>query len=146
MSRFIQNYNQHLLEAERSGDTLVLRQRGGRPAWVLETEDRANAAATATGYLAAALYTLVSDPELTRRFANEFVAALPWIRFLPTDDRLTFVTETIQTLRACAALGNFTAFDTLVADWRNTAEIWSDPHLAAALTGPIAEPIDTPVV
>lgn len=48
MSRFIQNYNQHLTEAERTGDVLVLEQRAGRPAWVLESEHRVRATAEAT--------------------------------------------------------------------------------------------------
>ena len=145
MSRFIQNYNQHLAEAERTDDMLVLQQRAGRPAWVLETEDRMRATAEATDFLSAALVALVHDKALVNGFAAALVTALPWVAFLPEQDREGFVTEAADTLRACASIGRFTAFVDLVEDWRNTAEVWSDRALAASLSGGIAAALDVSV-
>lgn len=145
MSRFIQNYNQHLVEAERTDDTLVLQQRAGRPAWVLETEGRVRATAEATDFLSTALAALVHDEALVDRFAEGLAGALPWMAFLPDRDREAFATEAAETLRACASIGRYTAFADLIEDWRNTAEVWSDPSLAEALSGEITEPVDQPV-
>ncbi|MGB4779683.1 hypothetical protein [Microbacterium sp.] len=145
MSRFIQSYNQHLSDAERTGDTIVLQQRAGRPAWVLETEDRARDAQAATDFLSAALSAVVRDAALAERFSAELVSTLPWVAFLPEDDRRAFAAEAAETLRACASIGRYTAFATLIEDWRNTAEIWSDPELARSLSTPVDEPVDLPV-
>lgn len=144
MSRFIQNYNQHLAEAEQTDDVLVLQQRAGRPAWVLETEVRVRATAEATDFLSAALAALVHDETLVDRFAVALAAALPWVTFLPDTDREAFATEVADTLRACASIGRFTAFADLIEDWRNTAEVWSDPNVAASLATEVTEPLDQP--
>lgn len=145
MSRFIQNYNQHLVEAERTDDVLVLQQRAGRPAWVLETQARVRATAEATDFLSTALAALVHDEVLVDRFAAALAVALPWVAFLPEQDREAFATEAADTLRACTSIGRYTAFADLIEDWRNTAEVWSDPTLAASLSGDITEPLDTAV-
>lgn len=145
MSRFIQNYNQHLAEAEQTDGVLVLQQRAGRPAWVLETEGRVRATAEATDFLSAALVALVHDEALVDRFSAALTAALPWVAFLPERDREAFVAEAADTLRACASIGRFTAFADLIGDWRATAEIWSDPALAASLSAEVPEPLDQAV-
>lgn len=145
MSRFIQNYNQHLAEAERTDDVLVLQQRAGRPAWVLETEGRVQATAEATDFLSAALLAVVHDEGLIDRFAVGLAEALPWVAFLPDADRETFVSEAAETLRACVSIGRYSAFADLIHDWRNTAEIWSDSSLAESLAAEVAVPVDLPV-
>lgn len=145
MSRFIQNYNQHLAEAERGDDVLILQQRAGRPTWVLETESRSRATAEATDFLSAALVALAHDDDLADRFAAGLAASLPWTAFLPEAEREAFAAEAADTLRACAALGRFTAFASLIEEWRNTAEIWSDPDLAASLAAAVPEPLDQPI-
>lgn len=142
MSRFIQNYNQHLTAAEQSDAVIVLEQRGGRPAWVLESEHRVRVTAEATDYLAAVLVALVHDEALVGRFTSLLAASLPWVAFLPERAREEFAVETAETLRACASIGRYTAFADLIEDWRNTAGVWSDPNLAAALQGDISEPLD----
>lgn len=144
MSRFIQNYNQHLVEAERTDDMLVIQQRAGRPTWVLETERRMRATAEATDFLSAALAALVHDETLVDRFAAALAGALPWVALLPETERKMFATEAADTLRACASIGRFAAFANLIEDWRNTAEVWSDPALAAMLGAEVSVPLDTP--
>lgn len=139
MSRFIKNYNQYLTAAEQTDAVIVLEQRGGRPAWVLESEQRVRANNAANGYLAAVLAALVHDEALVGRFTSLLAASLPWVAFLPERDREEFTVETAETLRACASIGRYTAFADLFEDWRNTAEVWSDPDLAAGLSGDIGE-------
>lgn len=145
MSTFIQRYNQHLSEAERTGEAIVLRQRAGRPAWVLETEDRVRDTQAATDFIATALTTLAHDDALGDRFPQALMSILPWTSFLPEEDRRSFAAEIAETLQACASLGRYTAFAALIEDWRATAEIWSDPALARSLNDPVDEPVDLPV-
>jgi len=145
VSRFAQSYNEHLRAAESAGDTIVLQQRGDRPAWVLEPKPQVDATAAAVGYLSAALTALLHNEALANRFVDEFTQVFPWVGFLPAEDKTEFVKETASTLRACASIGRFTALENMIDDWRNTAEIWSDPALASALTAPVDAPIDTPV-
>jgi hypothetical protein len=76
---------------------------------------------------------------------DALASTLPWVAFLQEDDRRTFVEEAVSTLRACASIGRYAAFASLVEDWRNTAEIWSDPALARSLATPIDEPVDLSV-
>lgn len=145
MSRFIQNYNQHLADAERTDDVLVLQQRAGRPSWVLESESRVRATAEATDFLATVLVALVHDEALVDRFSASLATALPWVAFLPEEDREAFATEAADTLRACASIGRFTVFAELLEDWRNTAEIFAEPALASSLSTEISEPLGEPV-
>jgi hypothetical protein len=145
MSRFIQNYNQHLTAAEESDDVLVLEQRSDRPTWILETEHRAHATSEATGFLALALSAVARDSSLADKFADALVEALPWVRFLPDSDRATFIEEATDMLHACASLGRYTAFADLIEEWKATAEIWSDPELAQHLSEDVSTPLDIPV-
>lgn len=141
MSRFIQNYKQHLTIAEQSDAVIVLEQRAGQPSWVLESEQRARTTAEATNFVSAALSAIAHDEALIEQFATKLLTTLPWVAFLPARDRESFVIESTETLRACASIGRYTAFADLIEDWRNTADIHSDPELAAALSGDIAEPL-----
>lgn len=145
MSTFIQRYNQHLSDAEQTGEMIILQQRAGRPAWVLETEQRVHDTQVATDFLAASLTTLAHDDTLSSRFPQALMSTLPWTSFLPEEDRRSFAAEIAETLQACASVGRYTAFATLIEDWRATAEIWSDPALARSLGDPVDEPVDLPV-
>ena len=63
--------------------------------------------------------------------------AFPWVRFLPKNDARAFLTELIETLHACADLGNVAALVPVINAWRDTAEIYSDPELLKAATAPL---------
>lgn len=145
MSRFIQSYATHLAEAERADDVVYLQQRAGRPTWVLETETRVRQSADAAQFLSAGLVGVIDDDRVLRAFAEGVVDELPWVGLLPERDRLDFVSEAAQLLRACAAIGRFGAFVELLDDWRATAEIHADPALVRQLSTPVVEPLDQPV-
>ncbi|MCI9886847.1 hypothetical protein JT358_00015 [Micrococcales bacterium 31B] len=142
ISRFIQNYNQHLVEAEATDHVIYLVQRADRPTWVLETKHRAQAQAIAFEYLGSALAVLAEDATMLDALVNALMKSLPWVAFLPTAEARKFAQETTITLRACASVGRYAAFEHLLEDWQNTAEIWSDPDLASTLAGEIVEPLN----
>jgi hypothetical protein len=61
----------------------------------------------------------------------------PWVRFLPTEDVRAFLVELVETIRACADLSNVAAIAPVIAAWRGTAEIYSDPELLKAAMMPL---------
>ena len=61
----------------------------------------------------------------------------PWVQFLPTDDVRSFLIELVSTVRASADLGNMAAVAPVIAAWKGTAEIYSDPELLKAATAPL---------
>jgi hypothetical protein len=70
-------------------------------------------------------------------YAEDLLACeLPWITWLPVEERHTCVQELLADLVAGADTGHFTPFARNLASWRSTAEIWSDPKLARQLRGP----------
>jgi hypothetical protein len=46
----------------------------------------------------------------------------------------TFLVELVETMHACEALGNVAALGPVIAAWKSTAEIYSDPQLLKAAT------------
>jgi hypothetical protein len=123
---------------------VVLRRRG-KPSirLSLETRQASNAAASAAvlaraeeaaSILSAAL-DVVSD--LTERLPELLAQRYPWIRFLPVEGRTTFAREYVETLQACASIGNTTRLDEMLSSWKATAEIHADPRLLANLTRPL---------
>jgi hypothetical protein len=67
---------------------------------------------------------------------EEIAGRLPWTRFLPAPDRRAFVAEVLDTLEACADLGEFAALGRLIEDWKATASLHAE-GIAGRLTGPI---------
>ena len=61
----------------------------------------------------------------------------PWVEFLPAQEQQAFAEGAVKVLRACAAVGKFTAYEDFLDSWRATAEVYSDPSLAAKLLGPV---------
>ena len=88
--------------------------------------------------------------ERTRGTGTEHLPeALPWTRFLSQEDRITFLEEAVATMRASTATGQYAAFEQLIREWENTAEIHAYPQLVQALSQPVdwleeAEPVARP--
>ena len=61
---------------------------------------------------------------------------LPWLTWLPAEERPTCVRELLADLVAGADTGLLMPFARNLASWRSTAEVWSDPQLARKLQGP----------
>ena len=120
-----------ILPALERGD-VVLERRDGVDL-VLSTTDRANATHDGLDVGAATLAQIAVDhPEV---LANAFEARLPWMSWLPVADRRACIDELVGDLVAGVDLDNFARFTHDLNAWRNTAEVWSDPNLAARLQG-----------
>ena len=72
-----------------------------------------------------------------RDLAEELLAEeLPWLVWLPDEERPVCVRELLADLVAGADTGLLTPFARNLASWRSTAEAWADPTLARDLQGP----------
>jgi hypothetical protein len=98
--------------------------------------------------------TVGLSSDLLSRFARSHAQApvevLPWLRFLPAEDRRRFSEQFVPTLEACISLGSFDRLGELLHRWRNTACVWSRPELHDALRADHAdaqydEPVPAPV-
>ena len=79
---------------------------------------------------------LRGGPETSlRRLAKTLPAALPWTRFLPADERQTFLEEFAATATACIETEVFEPLAQLSREWRATAAVYADPRLLETLTG-----------
>lgn len=94
----------------------MLQQRAGRPSWVLEPESASRALESATEFVAGALSVIAHDSMLISRFPQELTSTLRWVAFLPERDRDEFAREAVDMLKACAAVGRYTAFATFIED------------------------------
>jgi hypothetical protein len=123
----------------------VLRRRGKPDIRISFETRRASASAAsaavlaraeeAAGLLLAAALATVS--ELSPRLPKLLAQRYPWIRFLPGDARQQFVREYVETLQACASIGNTARLDEVLNAWKATAKIHADPALHAELTRPL---------
>ncbi len=109
------------------GDVLLRRREGETLRLSRESSDNAQREVLRT---VAKLASGQPLPDVARR--------MPWTRFLPAADRAQFVEEFLQTLEACADLGDFTALSRLLDDWKATATLHSQ-GLAKKLRAPLAD-------
>jgi hypothetical protein len=77
-----------------------------------------------------------SDPKAVEMLTSVFPEAFPWVRFMPDDAVREFLVEFMDTARAAVDLGTVGPLGPLVASWKATAEIYSDPDLAKTLLKP----------
>ena len=98
----------------------------------LSLRSRAESVDEAVGFLARLLGRVLADDELRGRVADA-VAAIPWVMFLPADERETFVEEFVRTAEGAAELGSMAALAQVLIEWKATAAIHADPTLAIEL-------------
>jgi hypothetical protein len=93
------------------------------------------------GELAAHLLAdaVAAIPAMPAQMAALLEKRFPWVRLLPADDRAAFAKELVETLQACATVGNLARIEEIFHEWKATAEIHADPDLAARLKGPFIE-------
>jgi hypothetical protein len=104
---------------------------------ILESAARAEAEDKALIVASRLFFWLVNEDTGRKAMLRALPHAFPWVRFLPERDTRTFGDELIETLHACADLGNVAALMALIGRWKNTAEIYSDPELLKAATTPL---------
>lgn len=115
-------------------DADVILERRDEENLVLTREERFEAVAAGLRFAARSLAILARRH---RDLAEDALAEeLPWLSWLPADERPTCVRELLADLVAGADTGLLTPFARSLASWRSTAEAWSDPRLARELRGP----------
>ena len=62
--------------------------------------------------------------------------ALPWLAWLPVDEKVACRQELLDDLRAGAETGELGRFAIDLAAWKSTAVVWSDPDLTGSLLTP----------
>lgn len=113
----------------------VILERRGEENLVLMREERFEAALAGLR-LAARSLAILADRH--QRLAEEVLAEeLPWLHWLPEDERPVCLRELLRDLRAGAETGLLLPFARNVTSWRSTAEAWSDPKPAQGLQGPL---------
>jgi hypothetical protein len=140
LATFIRDYANVLDQAEEADAEVVLERRAGRASFVVAPLRRVASDRHAVEAVAGVLRHALEDKALEKLLAAGIIETFPWAIFLPAAERRLFEVDVLETLRGCAALGRFTAFEDLVDSWRVTAEIWSDPDLARRLMAPIERP------
>ena len=112
----------------------VILERRDQENLVLMREERFTASLAGLRLAARSLAVLAQRHEA---LAEELlVEELPWLRWLPEEERPICVRELLADLRAGAETGLLLPFARDVASWRSTAEAWADPDLARELQGP----------
>jgi hypothetical protein len=79
--------------------------------------------------------------------ADALADAFPWLEFLPSTDRRSFLDEFSRVVTAAAAVDNYEPLTQLVREWRATAEVHADPKLARRLRRAVeaaGEPVAAP--
>lgn len=104
---------------------------------ILESAAHAEAEDEALSMASRMFVSLVKHDPGARALLLSLPDVFPWTRFLPTEDVRAFLVELVETIRACADLGNMAAIAPVVAAWQSTAEIYSDPELLKAASAPL---------
>ncbi len=111
---------------------------------ILERRDDENLVLTRSDRFAAGQVGMTVAAHLLRTLARrdlslveELVAEeLAWLHWLPATERRQCVDDLLGHLAAGAETGTLLPFAQALAQWRSTAEVWSDHDLARRLRGP----------
>ena len=128
---------------------LRVHRRGSQDDLVLTTVQQATEEHEVVVLAVRVLRAVMSDPVLRSQTLLDILPRIfPWSMFLPSDARIAFAQELVDIMEASADLGTSAPVLTLIAQWRNTAEIYADPELLAILSsprggdfGPVPKPI-----
>lgn len=108
-----------------------------------ERADQATEVVDSTTRMFVAL--MKSDPAAVGMLTKVFPEAFPWVRFLPEAAVREFLVEFMDTARAASDLGTINPLAPVIASWKSTAEVYSNPELAAQLRTPTEDdlgPVD----
>ncbi len=102
----------------------------------LSLESRTEAVAEGVRFLARMLGAALTDAAVRDRLQDS-AETIPWLAFLPVQERQEFLVEFFRTAEAAAELGVLTPLAQLLREWQATAAIYADPELAAELRRPL---------
>lgn len=100
---------------------VVLHRRNAEDLY-LSLESRTEAVAESVRFLARVLSAALTAPAVRDRLQAS-VEAIPWLSFLPAQQRQLFITEFFGTAEAAAELGVMTPLAQLLREWQATAVI-----------------------
>jgi len=103
----------------------------------LSLESRSEAVTASVRFLARVLGAALTDAAVRERL-HASAEAIPWLSFLPAQQRQEFMVEFFRTAEAAAELGVMAPLAQLLREWQATAAIYADPKLAAELRRPLA--------
>ncbi len=116
---------------------LRVHRRGSEDDLVLTTVARESEETELAEVTVRMLRAVMSNPVMRSMYLLDILPQVfPWVTFLPPEDRIAFAQELIDVMDASSELGVSTPVLTLIAQWRNTAEVWADPELLAILRSP----------
>lgn len=133
ISAFAKHYNTVLEDAP--DDEIVLERTGGKAPWLVTPMRLAEGNLHAVQAVTQVLKRALDDAAVSARVIAGLADEYPWVDFLLAAERLAFAEDAIKVLRACAAVGKFTAYEDFLDSWRATAEVHSNSTLAARLQG-----------
>jgi hypothetical protein len=125
------------------GEVVELARRDG-PNLRVELADRAADVEEALAFTARILRGTLHEPAARDALERVLEEVFPWVELLPDDEQAECITTLLRRLQASAEAGVLAPFIQLVHDWRETAALHADPHLAAELSRPL--PGDGPVL
>jgi hypothetical protein len=114
---------------------VVLRRRNAADLH-LSLRSRVESDDDAVEFLARLLGRALADDVIRDRLAQA-AGAIPWVAFLPADERAIFVDEFVRTAEGAAELGSMAGLAQVLHEWKATAAIHADPALLLELKRPI---------
>jgi len=136
-SQLVQHPKDTMAKLEESPRRRIRLDRRDGEDLILESAARAEAEDEVLSMASRMFVSLVKHDPGARALLLSLSDVFPWVRFLPAEDVRAFLVELIETIRACADLGNMAAIAPVLAAWQGTAEIYSDPELLKAATAPL---------
>jgi len=136
-SQLVQHPKDTMAKLEESPRRRIRLDRRDGEDLILESAARAEAEDEVLSMASRMFVSLVKHDPGARALLLSLSDVFPWVRFLPAEDVRAFLVELIETIRACADLGNMAAIAPVLAAWQGTAEIYSDPKLLKAATAPL---------
>jgi len=124
-----------LKEIEQGYDVLLERRDG---ADMILTEASKEVGMRESLQTAARLITAtLGQPDTEHAILERTVEQLPWLGFLPEENRLEFLREFAQTAAGVVETGAVEPLVRLEQDWMASARIYSDPKTRSVFMGPV---------
>lgn len=79
--------------------------------------------------------SLMEDEKTRSLLMRQIPESLPWAKFLPEESRQLMLSEILDLVEPCVAVGDFTPLAVTLRQWKNTAEVYANPALLERLTG-----------
>jgi hypothetical protein len=136
-SQLVQHPRDTMAKLEESPRRRIRLDRRDGEDLILESAARAEAEDEVLNMTSRMFVSLVKHDAGAQALLLSLSDVFPWVRFLPTEDIHAFLVELVETIRACADLGNVAAITPVIAAWQGTAEIYSDPELLKAAMAPL---------